>query len=270
MKLQRVLLTGLIALIVCLPMAACSADVQSSNSIAASPSCDPASYTLNVHRNFGYSSGKQIKGNFSMAVNAPAECISQAVFMIDGNPIATVKIAPFEIVFETTSYSYGLHQLSASVTPITGSAVVTPLREFEFATAQEEGKAVTGLVFPILGGTLAIITVMVLLQVVVIRRRSGASVEPGSARNYGISGGAICPKCGRPFPLHLFAPHFGFTKFDRCDNCGKWSLVKPASPDELREAEKREIQVAQAELPNQEKREEDELKKKIDDSRYLN
>ncbi len=82
---------------------------------------------------------------------------------------------------------------------------------------------------------------------------------------YGLSGGAVCTNCGRPFPIHLLSFHAGFKHLERCSHCGKWVWVRRANKDELLAAEARwrgEDRVAPAE------KEEDRLRRQIDDSRY--
>ena len=101
------------------------------------------------------------------------------------------------------------------------------------------------------------------------RNKAGATLAAGTARDYGILGGAICPKCRRPFALGIGAINLGFgTKFTRCPHFGKWSVARRASLDELRAAESAELADTQAGQGVPEKSEEEKLKKSVDDSRY--
>ena len=75
-------------------------------------------------------------------------------------------------------------------------------------------------------------------------RGKPAPIPPGQPRRYGLMGGAICPKCGRPFPRHWWGLNAGLGKFDRCDNCGRWSIVRAEPFDKLRAAEAAEIEHA--------------------------
>ncbi len=89
---------------------------------------------------------------------------------------------------------------------------------------------------------------------------------PGAPRDYGIIGGAVCPKCGHPFSLALFSLKLGLdARLARCESCGKWSVVRRSSPDELRAAELAEAQPSQ---PIREKSEEEKLKDLVDQSRF--
>ena len=90
----------------------------------------------------------------------------------------------------------------------------------------------------------------------------------GTERKYGVGGGAICPKCSRPFPLRLWWLNLGFKKIDRCPYCGKWSYIPRLSIDELRKAEAAELANAQSEQPVGFESDSDKIKKELDDSRF--
>jgi DNA-directed RNA polymerase subunit RPC12/RpoP len=94
------------------------------------------------------------------------------------------------------------------------------------------------------------------------------SLPLGTPRKYGISGGAICPKCQRPFALHFFALNLGLGKFDRCPYCGKWSVLRPRPIAELRQAEEVELQAAMDAALPPEVSEEEKLRRELDDSRF--
>ncbi len=98
------------------------------------------------------------------------------------------------------------------------------------------------------------------------RNRPLAHIDPGAERNYGIAGGAICPRCNRPYPLDLLSPHILNYKLGRCPFCGKMAFVRRAGMDELRAAEARELQDSQPTAPATS--EDEALRKLIDDSKY--
>jgi hypothetical protein len=100
--------------------------------------------------------------------------------------------------------------------------------------------------------------------------RSQRKIPLGAPRKYGISGGTICPNCGRPYAIHFLALHFGRSKYDRCPFCGKWKMVKQIPLAELREAEAAELARAQesGQVPSEPELE--KLNKELDDSRYQN
>jgi hypothetical protein len=121
-------------------------------------------------------------------------------------------------------------------------------------------------ILPILG----IVVVVILLSAFVpflANRGKRTSLTPGAERKYGAGGGAICPKCHRPFALPLFTAHLGFSKLAVCPYCGKWSLVRVESIDKLHAAEKAELETAKPENISA-LSEDEKLRKDIDDSKY--
>jgi len=100
-----------------------------------------------------------------------------------------------------------------------------------------------------------------------LERLGGRPRRPaGARRDYGLLGGAICPKCGRPFGLHWWAPNLIGSKFDRCSHCGRWSVVGRASHEALAAAEAAE-EAAAPEAP--ELNPEEKLRRQIEESRYV-
>ena len=98
-----------------------------------------------------------------------------------------------------------------------------------------------------------------------------AAIQPGTERDYGIMGGAICPKCFRPVRLGFMAIKLGFgTKVIRCEFCGKWSIVQRASLADLRTAEAAELADARSGQLTAVKSESDRLKEQIDELRFTN
>lgn len=57
-------------------------------------------------------------------------------------------------------------------------------------------------------------------------------------------------------------------KLDRCENCGKWSIMRAYSIDELRAAEAAEIKAEHAKAATAEKSDDDKLREMLDESRY--
>jgi hypothetical protein len=252
------LVCGLIALVV---LGACSARSNSAELTAA-----PA-YRLSVSRLFGYGSGNQIKGSFRLSiVGAPS--IQSVDFLIDGQLMGTVTNAPYQLDFQTEAYSYGVHTLSAVLTPTDGERVETPGRQFEFASAQQEQKAIGDVLIPLGSIVLLVVVLGVGSQFLFMKRRKREFVPLGAARHYGWGGGAICSQCKRPTVLHPFSPHFGFhLKFDFCENCGKWSMMRALPESALRLAEAEERKSGETtRLPQ--KTEEEKLKEILDESKY--
>ncbi|MDR3573947.1 MAG: hypothetical protein P4L50_08805 [Anaerolineaceae bacterium] len=121
----------------------------------------------------------------------------------------------------------------------------------------------------IVGVILLLVVVVRGSQLLFSRNKSRNNIPLGSAREYGIAGGAICPKCRRPFRLSLLDMNMGIgSKFTRCEFCGKWSVVHRLSLDELRIAEAAELADAHPDPHVSEKSETEKLKDLVDESRF--
>jgi DNA-directed RNA polymerase subunit RPC12/RpoP len=122
------------------------------------------------------------------------------------------------------------------------------------------------LVVVLLGGILGLMALSALLSSVLFRRK-GATLPPGTPRNYGLAGGAICSRCGRPFARHLWTPNMIAGKLERCPYCGKVAIVRAASPSELAAAEAAELEGTKG--PEQAAESgADQLRRDVEDSRF--
>jgi len=218
--------------------------------------------TLRMSRDWGYGGlNGDIEGLFTMHVTGPAD-LTRVEFYIDETKIGQVAKSPFNLQFNTDNYPLGSHQVyavgySASEQEIRSNVIIG-----NFVPKQ----ATLNVILPILG----IVVVAILLSALVpflVNRGKRSSILPGTERNYGLSGGGICPNCHRPFALPLLSAHLGFSKLAVCPFCGKWSLVRVESINKLREAEKAELESAKPSKPA-EISEEEKLRKEIDDSKY--
>lgn len=221
---------------------------------------------LRVSRNFGFSSGTgRVQGSFTMRVSGPSD-LTRVEFLIDNQPMGEATQTPFSIRFNTDNYPLGEHTLSATGYTSAGQELKSNEYHLEFVSAQAGWQSASRIIIPILG----LVVLMMLFGFVlpaITGRGKLASLPLGAARNYGASGGAICPKCHRPFSLHFFSLHLLMSKLERCPYCGKWSLVRRASLQDLRSAEAAELDGAQAgEFKSQ--KPEEELRKQLDDSRF--
>jgi len=224
--------------------------------------------TLSVHRNVGYSGGSQIRGSFRMEVTGPGN-LTSVTFKVDDGEVGTVTTPPFKINFNTSDYALGRHDLSAVGQTADGRTLASNVRRFEFVSSEEEWAAVGKIIIPIFGllGVVLLIAVGVPLLLTLAGKKT--TVPLGAARNYGVTGGAICPKCGRPFAIHWWGFNVSFAgKFDRCDHCGKWIFARRVSVEKLREAEAAELKMAQPETPIPEASPEEKLKQQLDASRF--
>jgi hypothetical protein len=224
--------------------------------------------SLGVEKAFGYNLGSQIRGTFTLKANGPSD-LKSATFLIDGKPIRSVEAAPFAIQIQTGAYPAGMHDLSVTALTASGQTLTAPVRRYEFASAAQEQSGMKSIIIPLLGLVGVIFAVQIAFQFVAYRKRKHEPVPLGAHRNYGLPGGAICPRCGRPTPLHMTGINLGFrTKLDTCENCGRYGSLRVRSKGELLQAEEAELKEAQSQMPIHELTPEEKLKQQVDSSRY--
>ncbi len=224
-------------------------------------------FSLNINKIIGYGVGNQIAGTFNISVVGPEDQISSVNFMIDGQSMGEVAQAPFRVRFETSKYSTGPHAFTAAVTLKNGTIVEVGPSNYVIPTAEQQRSGVTKILFPILGIVVVALLISTGVQFLTSRRKGG-SAEPGTARNYGMLGGAICPKCHHPTPRHPYGLNMITGKLDRCENCGKWSIMRAAPIDVLRAAEQAERDELKSAAAVPEKSEEEKLREMLDRSKY--
>lgn len=231
---------------------------------------DAPVYTMGLSRDFGYGNGSQIRGTFSAHIAGP-EGITKVVYRIDGQVLAEVSAAPFSFQFNTSSYAVGAHTIIAEVTAADGMVYTTASRTYDFVSQAQESEGMKNILIPLLGVLGGIVLISVLVQTVIFRKK-GASVPMGAARNYGYAGGSICPRCHRPTPRHVWGFNVGIGKFDYCENCGKWSVMRRMPIELLRGAEEAEKAHADAasSQPLYEQTEQEKLREMVDKSKYDN
>ncbi|MEW6504128.1 MAG: Ig-like domain-containing protein [Chloroflexota bacterium] len=233
-----------------------------------SPVLAQEGYRLLVDRNFGFSAGSQIRGDFTLKISGDQDAIAAVTFLIDGEEMTTITAAPFRYRFNTSSYPEGIHELSARLTLKDGSTVELTPRRFEFASSQAEREAIVKIIVPLLGVVLLLTLVGGGVQMLALRSKPAGRYAPGEARNYGVLGGTICPKCQRPTPLHLWSLNLGVGRWDRCENCGQFSFMRRQSLEVLRAAEAAELQAEKSTRPASAKSEEEKLRELLDQSKY--
>lgn len=224
-------------------------------------------FVLYVRRNFGYGGGGQIQGSFRLEVDGPAD-LAAVTYRIDGTVISTTTQAPFRVDFRTEDYALGQHSLTAEGRTAAGQTLTAAPRQFEFVGADVGTQTAFRLVVPLLGGVLGVMAIAFVVSMLPTWLGRRKPLPLGAPRDYGAFGGAVCPKCGRPFARHLWGLNAGLgTKFDRCDHCGKWSFVRRASPEALQAAEAAERSTAGS--AGQPPAADQGLQREIDDSRYV-
>ena len=176
----------------------------------------------------------------SAAVRGDETAVRNVRFVIDGEMLAEVGSAPFSFQFKTDDYGFGTHNLWAEVDLQDGTTLTTPSIQYNFVSPEEERKQMGSILGFIGGGIVVTLLIVGLVQGVFLKGSRKGPHQPGEPRNYGMLGGTICPKCGRPFPRHLFGIKLVVGRLDRCDNCGKWVMTTRATPAALQMAEEAE------------------------------
>ena len=236
--------------------------------LLASPAAaqDEPKLSLRLSRDFGYSSGTgRIQGSFSMHVSGP-ENLTRVLFYIDQQSIGESTQSPFRLRFNTSSYSQGVHTLYAVGFTADGRELRSNEIRAEFVSAErgwQEAMRIVGPLLIVVFGILILSFVFSFVNVGKLR-----SLPPGTARNYGMAGGTICSKCGRPFTLFFFSPNLLVGKLARCPFCGKVGIMRSRPLADLRAAEAAELEAARLGGQVPELSEEEKLSKELDESRF--
>ena len=224
--------------------------------------------TLRLSRNFGYSSGTgRVQGTFSLIAQGP-ENLNRVLFMIDNQVIGEAGEPPFRVRFQTDDYPLGVHTMIAKGYTSDGGELESNQVRVEFVLAKEGWKTAAKIVVPIIGIVFGVMSATFLFPVL-LQRGKRVHLPPGVQRKYGISGGGICSNCSRPYALHIYGLNFGGKKYDHCPYCGKWSLVRRSTIQDLRAAEAAELQAGKTIIDAPEISEEEKLRKQLEDSRYM-
>ena len=226
--------------------------------------------SLRLSRDFGYSSGSgKIQGAFSMIASGPDDenHLERVVFKIDDQVIGEASQAPFRVRFSTGDYPLGIHTITATGYTTDSISLESNQIRVEFVSADEGWQAAAKIALPIIGIVFGVMLAGFLLPLL-FRGGKRTQLPAGAQRNYGMLGGGICPSCNRPFGLHIFGLNLVVGKYDRCPYCGKWSLVRRSSLQELRSAEAAELEANKSDaglLDNSD----EEYRRQIEESRYL-
>jgi hypothetical protein len=220
---------------------------------------------LTLSRDWGYGGfNNDIQGTFSMKVKGPSDLV-RVEFFIDETRIGEAVSAPFNLQFVTDNYPPGIHSLSAVGTTSGGQVLTSNIITANFVTKEDSSRAGWTFILPILA---LVFGALILAAVVpLITGRKTVHLAPGTPRKY-VLGGAICPRCKRPFALHLYGLNLVGGKLDRCPYCGKWSLARRASMERLLQAEQAELENASPQVPQLSA--EEKLNKELEDSKYQN
>jgi hypothetical protein len=222
---------------------------------------------INLRKNWGYSSGTgKMQGTFTIQANGPEE-LSRVIFYLDEQVLGEANEIPFNLQFSTDNFPLGVHQFSAIGYTSSEGQLTSNILQVEFVTPNEGWQAAMKIIVPLAVLILGALGLAILVPLIFTRGKK-EQLPLGAPRNYGYHGGAICPKCGRPFSRHIYGLNLGMHKFDRCPYCGKWSLVRRASNEELAAAEAAEVKAAQEGAFQPTRSERENLIKELEDSRY--
>ena len=222
---------------------------------------DPA-LTLRLHRDFGYGGLDQsIQGRFSLYVNDLDW--RRVDFYIDEQWMGSALSPPYRLQFETDDYPSGRHTLYATGITSKGTSLRSNQITTNFLTTEEARRATLGLVVPILVVSFGLTGVAALVPLLLSR---GSRRRP--IGEYGLAGGAVCPRCSFSYSRHMLAPNLLLGKLERCPHCGKWAIVPRATGDALHAAEARlRTDRQDGIMPNEESAEE-RLRHQLEESRF--
>lgn len=223
-------------------------------------------FKLSLSRDFGYGGmGNDIQGMFSLRINGPDDLV-RVEFFIDGELMGEDAESPFAFQFNTDNYTVGLHTLNAVGYTAGGRELQSREITVEFVSAEESWKAVGKIIVPLL--ILVVVSLVGGFAIPLLSGRKRGSTPLGEQRRYGLAGGAICPRCKRPFSLNFWAPNMLVGKLDRCPHCGKVGIIRSRSLSDLRAAEAAELEMidTQGQMPVES--EEERLRKELDASKY--
>lgn len=223
---------------------------------------------LGLSRDFGYGGfGNDIQGVFTMKIVDEPTNLASVDFMIDGEIVFSDTETPFRYQFSTDNYPVGVHTLSAVGKTLEGLEQRSNEVVVEFVPADEGTKAVGKFLGPVLALVVVAMLVTFIIPVFLVRRK-GQSLPLGAPRSYGLAGGTICPKCKRPFSMHMMAPNMFVGKLDICPHCGKWSIVRSYPREVLDAAVAAELELAKAQEVKTPESDEEKLRKELEDSKY--
>lgn len=230
--------------------------------LAEPASAQEGDFGIRLRRDFGYGAGSNVRGTFTISLEGDESQVAAVEFLIDGKVMARVESAPFHLQFHTDDYGFGMHELSAQVFLQDGRIETTASSWLNFVTPEDERGSITMIFGGLIGAMALGLLIFWLVQRFIFKRKPGSS-----ANNYGLLGAAICPKCGRPFSRHIWGLNMVTGKLDRCEHCGKWSMTRRATAQELRAVEAAEASVQPSSEQVISRGQVD--KNALDDSRYM-
>lgn len=215
--------------------------------------------TLSLRKNFGYALGNTLQGTFTLTAHGPDDLV-QVTFRVGDQVLVTDNEAPFTAKFSTGDFPPGRYSLAANGITSQGLELRTQPRQARFISADAAMDEISRVLVPLVVGLMVLILLGTVVPILIQRRR------PPKLGVYGFAGGAVCRRCGLPFPRHFMAINLPGGKLERCPHCEKWSIASRATASQLQAAEARMQQAAHDTLPTQDP--EAHLQRLIDESRF--
>ena len=224
--------------------------------------------SIDFSRDFGYAAigSNTIQGLFSITASSTIN-LKKVSYYLDNVLLGEATSKPYKIQFNTDSFSEGQHSIHAEGETFSGEIIRSEIVTFVFISAEASRKETLKIIGPLLG----LVLVVTLLSAIVpaVFRKNKTNIPMGTQRNYGIAGGAICSKCKRPFERHVMSPNLIMGKLEICPHCGKWGIYRALPLNILRDAELKEIEDHLTNADSVvESDTDDQLKKKLDESRF--
>lgn len=194
---------------------------------------------LSLGKISGIGLGSQIQGLFRLSVSGPADIVS-VTFEMDGTAMGTVTQAPYSFQFHTDSYAPGQHRFTATARTSGGKLLTSNSVDAEIVSLSAGWQSAVRLLWPIFA--IILLALLAAFAVPLLSLKTSRRYTPGAQRQYGLAGGTVCGRCGRPYALSLLNLQLIVGRLARCPYCGKWSLARPASQAALRAAELAEVQ----------------------------
>lgn len=95
-------------------------------------------FAIRLRKDFGYSTGVNIRGTFSIILTGDENLVSAVEFQIDGESMVLVDEAPFRFQFHTDNFGFGIHRLKARVFLKDGTVLETAPVQYNFLNQKEE------------------------------------------------------------------------------------------------------------------------------------
>jgi DNA-directed RNA polymerase subunit RPC12/RpoP len=227
---------------------------------------DDPELRLRMRRDFGYGGmGNDIEGLFTIVADGPAN-LARVTFLIDGEVMADVTEPPFNHQFRTGEYPTGLHYLTAIGYTDDGRELSSNRLTRNFVPAETGQRAVAWIIGIVLGGTVLVTLISAGIPLLLGKKRGGNPI-PLNEQKYGVSGGAICSKCKKPFPMSFLGLNLIGGKLQRCPHCGSWVFARRARQDQLDAAAAAFISADTQD--SLQPRQPGDLDRELDESRYM-